>query len=63
MTRINQVQSPLRCVMTKVSRLGICVIGTGRAGMIHARNLAFGRVDHAALVAVVDPVEEPPGSR
>ena len=44
--------------MTKVSRLGICVIGTGRAGMIHARNLAFGRVDHAALAAVVDPVEK-----
>jgi predicted dehydrogenase len=35
-------------------KLGICVIGSGRAGMIHARN--FGRrVTRARLVALTDP--------
>ena len=36
--------------------LGVAVIGSGRAGMIHARNFAAG-VDGARLVAMVDPVE------
>lgn len=35
----------------------ICVIGSGRAGMIHARNFAR-RVEGAQLVALCDPVEE-----
>ena len=38
-------------------KLGICVIGAGRAGMIHATNFAK-NVPDAQLVAVVDPVEE-----
>jgi predicted dehydrogenase len=38
------------------SKLGIAVIGSGRAGMIHARNFAS-RVEGARLVAMVDPVE------
>jgi myo-inositol 2-dehydrogenase/D-chiro-inositol 1-dehydrogenase/scyllo-inositol 2-dehydrogenase (NAD+) len=38
------------------SSLGIAVIGSGRAGMIHARNFAAG-VEGARLVAMVDPVE------
>jgi myo-inositol 2-dehydrogenase/D-chiro-inositol 1-dehydrogenase/scyllo-inositol 2-dehydrogenase (NAD+) len=38
-----------------VSRLGIAVIGSGRAGMIHARNFASG-IEGARLVAMVDPV-------
>ncbi len=37
--------------------LGIAVIGSGRAGMIHARNFAAG-VEGARLVAMVDPVAE-----
>lgn len=41
--------------MTK-SKLGIAVIGSGRAGMIHARNFAS-QVQNARLVAMVDPVE------
>ena len=48
--------------MPNPSQLGICVIGTGRAGMIHARNLAFGRVAHATLACVVDsrwPARQP----
>lgn len=36
--------------------LGICVIGSGRAGMIHARNYATG-IGGSRLVALVDPVE------
>lgn len=36
------------------SRLGIAVIGSGRAGMIHARNFVAG-VEGARLVAMVDP--------
>lgn len=34
--------------------LGVCVVGCGRAGMIHARNYA-GRVPGARLVALCDP--------
>lgn len=37
--------------------IGICLIGAGRAGMIHARNFAS-RVPHAKMTAVVDTVEE-----
>jgi predicted dehydrogenase len=37
--------------------IGVCVIGSGRAGMIHARNFA-GRVPHAELVALVDARRE-----
>jgi myo-inositol 2-dehydrogenase / D-chiro-inositol 1-dehydrogenase len=36
--------------------IGICVIGSGRAGMIHARNFKAG-VPGAHLVAVADPSE------
>ncbi len=39
--------------MSEDGHLGICVIGTGRAGMIHARNFA-GRVAGARLAALVD---------
>jgi myo-inositol 2-dehydrogenase/D-chiro-inositol 1-dehydrogenase/scyllo-inositol 2-dehydrogenase (NAD+) len=38
--------------------LGICVIGGGRAGMIHARNFASGRAAGASLVALVEPLAE-----
>lgn len=38
--------------------LGICVIGGGRAGMIHARNFAAGRTANSALVALVEPLAE-----
>ncbi len=38
--------------------IGICVIGGGRAGMIHARNFVAGRTPHASLVALVEPVAE-----
>ena len=44
-------------VMAKTSLLGVCVIGAGRAGMIHARNFSFGRVTQAALAAIVEPSE------
>lgn len=37
-------------------KLGICLIGCGRAGMIHARNFA-NKVPGAQMVAVVDAVE------
>ncbi|GAK60489.1 hypothetical protein U27_00386 [Candidatus Vecturithrix granuli] len=40
-----------------MEKIGVCVIGAGRAGMIHARNFARG-VPNAKLVAVVDPYEE-----
>lgn len=33
--------------------VGVCVVGTGRAGMVHAENLRW-HVPHARLVAVVD---------
>ena len=38
------------------SSINICVIGSGRAGMIHAGNFA-GSIPGARLVAMVDPVE------
>ncbi len=38
-------------------KLGICVVGAGRAGMIHANNFAK-NVPDAQLVAVADPIEE-----
>lgn len=37
--------------------MGVCIIGAGRAGMIHAQNFARG-VAHAKLIAVVDPYAE-----
>ncbi len=37
--------------------LGICLIGAGRAGMIHARNYK-NKVPNARILAVVDAVEE-----
>lgn len=42
----------------KADLVGVCVIGAGRAGMIHARNVASGRVPGARLVALVEPVDE-----
>jgi predicted dehydrogenase len=39
----------------KNGKVSICVIGAGRAGMIHARNFAR-LVSQARLVAIVDPV-------
>ena len=44
--------------MASSGNLGVCVIGGGRAGMIHARNFASGRVPRAELAALVEPVEE-----
>lgn len=41
----------------KNGKVGICVIGAGRAGMIHAVNFRS-RIPDARLVAVVDPFEE-----
>ena len=41
-----------------LSCVRVCVIGTGRAGMLHARNLASGRIAGAALTALVEPYEE-----
>jgi myo-inositol 2-dehydrogenase/D-chiro-inositol 1-dehydrogenase/scyllo-inositol 2-dehydrogenase (NAD+) len=41
----------------KNERLGIAIIGSGRAGMIHARNFAAG-VEGARLLAMVDPEAE-----
>lgn len=38
--------------------IGICVIGAGRAGTIHARNFALGRITNATLSALVEPSEE-----
>ncbi|NQT12443.1 MAG: Gfo/Idh/MocA family oxidoreductase [Planctomycetes bacterium] len=43
--------------MAASARVGICVVGGGRAGMIHARNFAMGQVPGAALVAMAEPVE------
>jgi len=40
-----------------LGNLGIAVVGSGRAGMIHARNFASG-IEGARLVAMVDPVAE-----
>jgi len=41
----------------KKDRIRICVIGSGRAGMIHARNFASG-IPFATLAALADPDEE-----
>lgn len=41
--------------MVDTPRLGICVVGAGRAGMVHARNFAHGRIPHAHLAAIVEP--------
>jgi predicted dehydrogenase len=41
--------------MKKV-QIGVCIIGAGRAGMIHAKNFRR-NISHAQLVAIVDPVE------
>jgi myo-inositol 2-dehydrogenase/D-chiro-inositol 1-dehydrogenase/scyllo-inositol 2-dehydrogenase (NAD+) len=38
--------------------IGLCLIGAGRAGMIHARNFAF-RVAGARMIAVSDALEQP----
>ena len=38
-------------------KIGVCVIGSGRAGMIHARNFARA-LPNAELVAMVDPAED-----
>ena len=40
-----------------VDKIRICVVGTGRAGMIHARNFSK-NVLGATITAIVDPVEE-----
>src|SRR5690554_4570406 len=41
----------------KKNNIGICLIGAGRAGMIHAVNFNT-KVDNAKIVAVCDPIEE-----
>ncbi|MEW5815557.1 MAG: Gfo/Idh/MocA family oxidoreductase [Spirochaetota bacterium] len=38
-------------------KIGLCVIGAGRAGMIHAENFLRG-IPHAELIALADPLEE-----
>jgi len=40
-----------------MEKVKICLIGCGRAGMIHARNYAF-KIPEAQLIAICDPVEE-----
>jgi predicted dehydrogenase len=40
-----------------MKQLRFCVIGTGRAGMIHARNL-FAKIPQARLAALCDPSEK-----
>ncbi|HUG48013.1 MAG TPA: Gfo/Idh/MocA family oxidoreductase [Candidatus Limnocylindria bacterium] len=40
-----------------MSTLGVLVVGAGRAGLVHARNLAGG-IPGARLVGVADPAEE-----
>jgi myo-inositol 2-dehydrogenase/D-chiro-inositol 1-dehydrogenase/scyllo-inositol 2-dehydrogenase (NAD+) len=37
--------------------IGLCLIGAGRAGMIHARNFSS-RVPHAKMIAISDVLEE-----
>ena len=37
--------------------IGLCLIGAGRAGMIHGRNFAR-HIPGARMVAVADPVQE-----
>jgi myo-inositol 2-dehydrogenase/D-chiro-inositol 1-dehydrogenase/scyllo-inositol 2-dehydrogenase (NAD+) len=46
-----------RMSMDNLLKIGVCVIGSGRAGMIHARNFSH-RVDKAQLVALVDAHKE-----
>jgi len=41
----------------KQGNIGVCIVGAGRAGMIHAHNFRR-NVSHARLVAVVDPNRE-----
>ena len=41
----------------KNKKISICVIGSGRAGMIHAQNFAHA-INYAHLTALVDPVKE-----
>ncbi|NQU76295.1 MAG: Gfo/Idh/MocA family oxidoreductase [Planctomycetes bacterium] len=41
----------------KSQRIGVCIVGLGRAGMIHARNFAS-RIPEAQLVAIADPSPE-----
>lgn len=41
----------------KNNKIRVCVIGSGRAGMIHARNFARS-VPHAELTAMADPVKD-----
>jgi predicted dehydrogenase len=45
-------------VVVGSTQIGIGVIGAGRAGLIHARNFAFGRVPGAGLRALVEPDAE-----
>jgi len=40
-----------------VNKIGVCLIGSGRAGMIHAVNFAK-NVPGAYLAAIVDPIED-----
>jgi len=44
--------------MANSHTVGVCVVGAGRAGMIHARNFASGRVPGAMLVGLVEPAAE-----
>ena len=44
--------------MADSAKIAVAVIGAGRAGMIHARNFAWGQINNARLVALVDPVDE-----
>jgi myo-inositol 2-dehydrogenase/D-chiro-inositol 1-dehydrogenase/scyllo-inositol 2-dehydrogenase (NAD+) len=46
----------------KSEKIGVCVIGSGRAGMIHARNFAADCVPGARLVALADPAPEALGA-
>lgn len=43
--------------MASSQTVGVCVVGGGRAGMIHARNFASGRVPGAVLAALAEPAE------
>ena len=40
-----------------MEKIKVCLIGCGRAGMIHARSYA-GNVKRAELIALCDPFEE-----
>ncbi|HEY9593411.1 MAG TPA: Gfo/Idh/MocA family oxidoreductase [Spirochaetia bacterium] len=42
--------------MTRDGKVGVCVIGVGRAGMIHARNFT-NRISRARLAGIVDPYQ------